>query len=138
LKILPVKRTLQYLLCLVTALELCGGHLGVAQMVAWAQMIRDYTAEKGIAEGLKETFDGEHPCAMCCKIAKAKQQEERQAPLPLEKLEGLSKWLTYSAEPGIPVAGWTDRGTALRPNEPADHASSRRARPPVPPPRSFA
>lgn len=133
-----MKRILQHLLCFVTALELCGGHLGVAQMVAWAQMIRDYSAEKGVAAGLKETFDGEHPCAMCCKIAKAKQQEERRAPLPLKKLEGLSKWLTVSVEPGIPADDWTDRDPVLRPGEPVDHASSRRVRPPVPPPRALA
>jgi hypothetical protein len=133
-----LKRTLQLLLCLVTALELCGGHLGVAQMVAWAQMIRDYSAEKGLAQGLKETFDGEHPCAKCVEIARAKEREEKKDPLPLEKIENLSKWLTLSAEPGIPVAAWTDRESVLRPDEPADHASSRRARPSVPPPRSLA
>lgn len=133
-----MKRSLQLLLCLVTALQLCGGHLGVAQLVAWSQMLRDYTAEKGLARGLKETFDGAHPCPMCSEIAKVRQQEDRKTPLPLEKIEGFAKWLTLSAEPGIPVAGWKDCEPALRHRESADHARSRRARPPVPPPRHLA
>lgn len=101
-----MRRAFQTLLCLLTALQLCGGHLGVAQMVAWVKMIHDYSSEKGLVEGVKETFDGEHPCAMCREIAEAKQEEQKQTPLPLEKTQGvsLSKWLALLPTLEIPEA----------------------------------
>jgi len=132
-----VKRALQILLCLVTALELCGGHLGIAQIVAWAGMLRDYTAEKGFAQGVKETFDDEHPCAMCHKIARAKQQEERKAPLPLEKTEKISKWVAAEMDAGVPAPAWNPKAYPAGFVEPADQALVRRTRPPVPPPRAL-
>jgi hypothetical protein len=98
-------------------------------------MLRDYTAEKGLAQGLMETFDGEHPCAMCGKIAKAREQEEQKIPLTQNKNESLSKWLTLSPATDIPDAGWTDIEPALRAAESEGNASSRRGKPPLPPPR---
>lgn len=132
-----MKRALQILLCLVTALELCGGHLGVAQIVAWAGMLRDYTVEKGFAQGVKDTFDAEHPCAMCSKIAEAKQQDERKNPLPLEKTERISKWVTVQLEAVVPAPAWNNKASPAEFVEPANQAPVRSAEPPVPPPRAL-
>ena len=133
-----MKRLLQILLCLVTALELCGGHLGVAQMVAWTKMIRDYSAEKGLFTGVKETFDAEHPCAMCSKIARAKQQEEQKNPFPLEKMEKISKWVTVLMDAGVPEAAWSHANFSAEFVEPARQAPQRSTEPPLPPPRLLA
>ncbi len=132
-----MKRALQILLCLLTALELCGGHLGVAQLVAWAGMLRDYTAEKGLAQGVKETFDAEHPCAMCSKIAEAKQQDERKNPLPPERAEKISKWATMQAAAAVPAPAWNHKASPAEFAEPAGQAHARRAAPLVPPPRAL-
>jgi hypothetical protein len=56
-------------------------------------MIKSYSAEKGLVQGIEETFDGEHPCAMCQKIAKSKKHTDEQVPLPQDRTE-MSKWLS--------------------------------------------
>lgn len=108
------------------------GPLGLMQAVAWAGMAVSYSARSGLAEGLKQTFDGEHPCAMCKKIAAAKQSEESPAkpaaPAPV-KLVCLP-----SAPADLPAA-------AVRLTEeryPLANAELplRPARPPSPPPRA--
>jgi hypothetical protein len=55
-----------------------GGHWGVLQTVAWANMIWTYTTQDGsVLAGAKKTFDGAHPCSMCHSIKEAKQQEKK-------------------------------------------------------------
>ena len=55
-----------------------GGHWGVLQTVAWANMIWIYTSLDGsVLVGAKKTFDGSHPCSMCHSIKDAKQQEKK-------------------------------------------------------------
>jgi hypothetical protein len=55
-----------------------GGHWGVLQTVAWANMIWTYSTQDGsVLAGAKKTFDGEHPCSMCHSIKEAKQQEKK-------------------------------------------------------------
>ncbi|WP_147263256.1 hypothetical protein [Roseimicrobium gellanilyticum] len=81
------------LLLIVTLMVSIGAHWGVLQVVAWAQMIKSYTAEKGLVQGIEETFNGEHPCAMCQKIAESKKHNDEQAPLPQDRTE-MSKWLS--------------------------------------------
>ena len=72
-------RVFRIILVLAGCLHLCGGHYGVLQVLAWGGMIVDYSAKEGLAEGVKQTFDGDHPCELCRSIAKAKQ-DEREAP----------------------------------------------------------
>ena len=43
-------------------------------------MSLEYSAQDGVVEGLKKTFDGEHPCAMCHAVAQARQEEGKSAP----------------------------------------------------------
>jgi hypothetical protein len=55
-----------------------GGHWGVLQTVAWANMIWTYSTQDGsVLAGAKKTFDGEHPCNMCDSIKEAKKQEKK-------------------------------------------------------------
>jgi hypothetical protein len=82
-------RFLRPLLILVCCLHLCGGQYGVMQMFAWATMIVDYSAEKGLKEGIKDTFDGNHPCELCCSIEKSKKEDRNPSKLPWSK--GLTK-----------------------------------------------
>lgn len=73
-------RLLRFLVALLGCLHLCGGHWGVLQGVAWSRMLVDYSAEHGLLEGARQTFDGEHPCCMCESIAKGKKQESERKP----------------------------------------------------------
>lgn len=49
------------------------------QAVAWAEMIVDYSVDNGLADGLRMTFDGQHPCERCNAIAAAKR-DRRPSP----------------------------------------------------------
>lgn len=56
---------------------IAGGHWGAWQMVAWAGMLWNYTQEDGsLLSGVRKTFDGENPCAMCESIKTAKENEQ--------------------------------------------------------------
>ena len=84
---LPYHRLRQIAQGLVV-LSLCvsiGLHWVVLQSAAWVGMAVTYSVEKGVVEGLSETFDGEHPCKMC-KIVKQGRQAEQEKPAAL-KLE---------------------------------------------------
>lgn len=81
---------------LVVALMISiGGHWGMLQVVAWAKMLQTYSAEKGLVTGLKETFDGEHPCAMCEQLhaAQSESKGKQDSPTPVEKSSIAAKWL---------------------------------------------
>jgi hypothetical protein len=53
------------------------------QMIAWGNMLVDYSSEKGLVAGVKDTFDGQHPCDLCSSIQAAKQQESKSGEAPL-------------------------------------------------------
>jgi hypothetical protein len=76
------------LILLVTVVHLTGGQWGMLQMVAWGRMIVEYSAERGLAQGIEDTFDGEHGCSMCKKIWEEhnKQKRDQQNLTQLEKL----------------------------------------------------
>jgi hypothetical protein len=59
------------------------GQLGVLQSFAWARMLMDYSRTNTIKRAVTMTFDGNHPCAMCQKIAQVRQQEQPKD-LPLK------------------------------------------------------
>ena len=48
-------------------------------------MLVSYSKTEGLLQGAKDTFSGEKPCELCCKIADARKGEpaEKEAPLPL-------------------------------------------------------
>ncbi|MFZ0434706.1 MAG: hypothetical protein WAL87_01845 [Chthoniobacterales bacterium] len=52
-----------------------GGHWAMLQGVAWATMVHDFSRGGSLTQAVEKTFDGKHPCAMCKKIAKAKNSD---------------------------------------------------------------
>lgn len=102
-----MKRSFQICACLVTALYLLGGHWGMLQMVAWSQMLRDYSRTEDVFTALKFTFDGEHPCEMCLKIELGRQQEQKdQSSKPICQLEKNSFLFAINSHSELPVICW--------------------------------
>lgn len=64
----------QRLVVLMLVLLMQGPAL-LTQEIAWVRMLVTYTAERGLVQGVTETFDGEHPCSMCAQAEKFRQQE---------------------------------------------------------------
>lgn len=120
--------------------HLTGGHWAALQLVAWAGMLRDYTAEKGLVTGISETFDGDHPCPLCTQIWEGKQEEdERQRDAPLsQKLEQLSKWMNLQERTVIALEDWPRELSQPGFARPEDFPAQWQARPITPPPRSGA
>ncbi len=82
-----------------------GLHTVVIQSAAWAGMLVSYSLEKGsVAQAVSETFDGEHPCALC-KLAKTTESapvDDKHAP----KVDGkLKLHLIADAAPAILISG---------------------------------
>lgn len=131
-----VLRSLRLILALIGCLHLCGGHYGVMQMFAWGKMIVEYSTEKGLVDGLADTFDGEHPCEMCTSIAKAKKDQSESNDMPsssdFRKLE-----LKNLLPTEFPVAGEPRAQEFMPPLHAAPESCipSFRASPETPPPR---
>ena len=130
-------KSLARIVLVVSLMVSIGGHWGMLQAIAWAKMLRAYTEERGLIAGLKDTFDGDHACSMCEKIATGKQKD-KQENLPLTKVskENLARWYgtpTAMSAPDADGAGETQRlGHATPPSMTALWD----APPPVPPPES--
>lgn len=55
-----------------------GAQWVVLQSAAWVGMAVRYSMETGsVRQGLAETFDGEHPCALCDVVKKGQQSEKK-------------------------------------------------------------
>lgn len=112
-----------------------GLHWNVLQVVAWVNMLQTYTAQQGVIQGTLMTFDAQHPCAMCKKIAASKDNDQKETPSKTDKLDLSLKWISDSSlikvisdswgesdpEFGIPFGEWL--------------ASQWIITPPTPPPR---
>lgn len=134
-----MKRCLHTLVCLVAALHLVGGHWGIMQMVAWATMLRDYTVERGLMVGVKDTFDGEHPCDMCRTIAtEMGQEEQKKLPLGKNLQEPVSKWFGMQDRIVLPGLKLNEQVAERRNDASRSHATCWEIRPAVPPPRALA
>ena len=132
-----MKRSLHILFCLLAALQLGVGHLGVMQVVAWAKMVHDYSAEDGLVEGLKRTFDGDHPCALCCQIEREREDAERsQLPLPLMKLAKDISHALPVAFTAAPKPRWMPADDGVRCVAPVLLSVQWESEPAVPPPRA--
>ena len=59
--------------CLAVACLLASSNLDLAvlQAVAWTGMLVNYSQDRTLSEAATMTFDGEHPCGLCCAIKKA-------------------------------------------------------------------
>ena len=103
-----------------------GAHWALLQSVAWVGMIVTYAQEATLAEAVRMTFDGEHPCRLC-KVIKADRATEKKqdtengqvgAKLELAPLPSLVNFLFTSDPPGIPVGdtyGMTRRDAPPKP-----------------------
>ena len=62
---------------------------GLLQTVAWGWMITTYSQEAGLKEGLRKTFDGNHPCGLCERIAQARPDTAPAtlAPVPTTSMD---------------------------------------------------
>jgi hypothetical protein len=59
---------------------LAGGHWAILQTGAWMGMIVAYTKDGNVSTAISQTFDGKHPCAVCCAVQDGRKQEEKKAP----------------------------------------------------------
>jgi hypothetical protein len=68
-----------------------GGHWVVLQSVAWTTMLADHARSESLGTAVHDTFDGQHPCRLCCQIARARQAERKtDLQISLKQLEFLS------------------------------------------------
>lgn len=96
------------------------------QSVAWVSMAVTYSLEKGsVFEGLSDTLDGEHPCALCGVVEKAVKKDQKEqkesgkkkfdmlparqlsmsppdAAMPLEVPLLCRKWVKHPSAPPVP------------------------------------
>jgi len=68
---------------LIACLHLMGGHWFALQTVAWVGMFVENRREAPLTEALEKTFDGEHPCSLCCVVKKGLQEEGEKRPVEL-------------------------------------------------------
>jgi hypothetical protein len=66
----------------VSLLLLMQGPAVLLQEVAWVKMLISYSQENGLKRGVIETFDGAHPCALCKKVEKMRQQKDEDPSTP--------------------------------------------------------
>lgn len=119
--------------------HLIGGPLVILQLVAWAGMLVSYSMEDGLAEGVKDTFSGERPCALCRCIDSA---EEKESPpvLPVGEdqrrlAEGLGQNLRTPEVTDLPVPQEKKWNKTLVGAVDCRMPESRRGSPETPPPQ---
>lgn len=78
----PLKKPLQLLFTLLACLHLVGGPYSFLQVCAWAGMLVSYSQDGGVIQAVTDTFSGEKPCKLCCKIAAARDSD-KEAPAPV-------------------------------------------------------
>lgn len=55
-----------------------GAQWAVLQSAAWIGMAVSYSIKAGsVSEGLSQTFDGAHPCKLCCMVKKGTESEKK-------------------------------------------------------------
>ena len=104
-----------------------GAHWALLQTVAWTTMLASNLQSESLHDAMVKTFDGQHPCALCKVIAKAKKSSKKaEYPQTLTKFE-------------FPLAAQCSLFVALAPFDPVPTADvfveSLPQRPPTPPPR---
>ena len=127
LSLVPLKKLFQLLFAVFASIHLVGGPYALVQTYAWAGMLVSYSKEDGLLQGAKETFSGEKPCALCCKIAEAKKADSDH---------GKSNDLPASPLALAPPR-FTDAPQAMFPGM-IPPVETNASAPPVPPPRQAA
>ncbi len=76
------------LLLIVALLAATGGHFALLQSIAWTSMLAEHLQAESFSQAVTRTFDGRHPCKLCCAIAAAKKSEKKtEFPLATQKIE---------------------------------------------------
>ncbi len=90
--------------CFVVAALVCvlGGHWAVLQIGAWTGMAISYSQNDSLTNALAKTFDGKHPCKLCCLVKKGQAAEKKsEGKFEIKKLESAleASWV-FSFENG--------------------------------------
>ena len=107
------------------------------QCYAWVGMLVTYSQEDGLVQAAKDTFSGEKPCKLCCKIADAKKAEpeskEPVVPAPIVSFGKIVQDMLPSKDTALVPPAAIELPPVSFPGVtlPADVL---RASPPVPPP----
>jgi hypothetical protein len=120
-------RRLTHLVILVAFVFSCGGQWAAFQVIAWGNMIREYSEMVPLTQAVQMTFSGQYPCPICKAIAERKSAEQ-QKDFAFNKYDKKYPLPVVTALPAPKVAA----ATYL---EPRFIFSSRTETPPTPPPR---
>ena len=83
-----VFRRLGHVLLILALLMATGSHWALLQSVAWTNMLAENLHSYSFTEAMVRTFDGKHPCRLCCHIAEGKKTEKKtEFPVEIKKLE---------------------------------------------------
>jgi hypothetical protein len=104
-----------------------GAHWAVLQTVAWTTMLAANLTASSFSQAVSDTFDGEHPCPLCKKLAAAKKAGKKSE----DAAPGLKMEYPPAAESIVLFAPASFQLLPLR-NAFADSVSFK---PPLPPPR---
>lgn len=124
-------RKLPLVLILTAWLLATGSQWDLVQTVAWTRMFADNVRTMPVDAALARTFSPEGRCEMCSVVASGKQQQEDAGMAPGGKVIG-KVMLVY-----LPAAAVVIAAPREAPFFPAEESISgtRRAAPPLPPPR---
>lgn len=100
-----ILKTSQWLLIGLLLVSM-GGHLALLQTFAWGKMMVDFSATTTLSEAVGKTFGGDHPCAMCKVVEKAKGEDEKKVLVKAEmKME-----LAVPIPVKVPAPDFTESG----------------------------
>ena len=124
-------RLARYLLIAALMVSI-GAQWAVLQSVAWVGMAVSYSMKEGsITTGLSQTFDGEHPCPLCCAVKKGTESEKKD---PKSKDSKKLKQDLFASEARAVVIAAPH--FVRLPQAANEVALARSGAPAVPPPRS--
>lgn len=129
-----VRSIFLFICCLLVAV----GPLNFLQVVAWGNMIHDYSEDRSIAEAAEMTFSGEYPCEMCRRIAEAKAQTsegDQETPFPVDDRTSIRLVFSYQENILDPTTDWAPITFSLRGNSAMLAPLQRFQRVPTPPPQ---
>ena len=109
-----------------------GALLDVVQVVAWSRMFTGYAQSMTVSAALRETFNPAKPCALCKRVAHAKEAARQQLP-PLGDNDAAPKFLLALPTSEPPIFA-RDPGDWIA--SPAMSICQRTDPVPVPPPRA--
>ena len=81
-------KRLGHIFLIVALLMATGSHWALLQSVAWTNMLVENLHSYSFQAAVIRTFDGKHPCRLCCQIAEGKKSEKKtEVPVEIKKLE---------------------------------------------------